>query len=209
MAKKSKLEKTIDKQKKAHPVAFLLVVLFLVVGAVAGYFTVQYLTRDDRFEIIGEQSVTLEVGEEYVDEGAVAISFGRDISDKVEIDTSNIDNTKADRYYVKYTVDDIRYNGVVKYRFVVFVDEIATENPDEEEEVVAQGLDCENIVSTNIQSTFKQGENLASWAEFVLSAQKNDEKYDQNHDVSNSFAYTEEYFSRHFLPLSAGSEEVR
>lgn len=209
MAKKSNLEKAVDKQKKAHPVAFLLVVLFLVVGAVAGYFTVQYLTRDDRFEIIGEQTVTLKVGEEYVDEGAVAISFGRDISDKVEIDTSNIDNTKADRYYVKYTVDDIRYNGVVKYRFVVFVDEIATENPGEEEEVVDQGLNSENIVSTNIQSTFKQGENLASWAESALNAQKNGEKREQNQDVSNSFAYTEKNFSRHFLPLSAGSEEVR
>ena len=47
MAKKSKVEKTIDKQKKAHPVAFLLVVLFLIAGAVAGYFTVKHFTQND------------------------------------------------------------------------------------------------------------------------------------------------------------------
>ena len=122
MAKKSNIEKLIDKQKKAHPVAFLLVVIFLVAGAVAGYFTVRYLTRDDRFELIGEQTITLNVGETYIDEGAVAISFGRDVSEKIKVE-NNINNLEAGRYYIKYTIDDLRFGGVIKYRYIIYLDE--------------------------------------------------------------------------------------
>lgn len=120
MAKKSKVEKTIDKQRKAHPVAFLIVVIFLVIGAVAGFFTTKYLTRNDKFEIIGDQTITLNIGETYEDEGAVAISFGKDISADIKVE-NNIDNTKEGRYYIKYTIDNFRYNGVVKYRYIVYV----------------------------------------------------------------------------------------
>lgn len=120
MAKKSKVGKAVEKQKKAHPVAFLLVVIFLVVGAVGGYFTTKYITRNDKFEIVGEQTITLIVGEVYEDEGAVAISFGKDISADIKTE-NNIDNTTEGRYYIKYTVDNFRYNGVVKYRHIIYV----------------------------------------------------------------------------------------
>lgn len=122
MAKKSKVEKAIDKQKKSHPVAFLLVVIFLAIGALGGYFTLRYITKDDVFEVLGGQTITLNVGEEFVDEGVNIVAFGKDISDSVKVE-NNINNTVAGRYYVKYTVDNFRYNGVVKYRYVIFVDE--------------------------------------------------------------------------------------
>lgn len=120
--KKSNLEKTIDKQKKAHPVAFLLVVLFLIAGAVAGYFTVKHFTQNDIFEIVGQQTITLSLGETYEDEGAVAISFGRDVSDKIKVE-NNINNLEAGRYYIKYTIDDLRFGGVIKYRYIIYLDE--------------------------------------------------------------------------------------
>ena len=121
MAKKSKIEKAVNKQKKAHPIAFLLVVLFLAVGAVCGYFVTKHLTRNDKFEIIGEQTITINLGEDLPqDEGAVAISFGRDISSRIVVE-DNINTEKAGRYYIKYTVDDIRYNGVVKYRYIIIL----------------------------------------------------------------------------------------
>ena len=121
MAKKSKIEKAVDKQKKAHPIAFFLVVLFLAVGAVCGYFVTKHLTRNDKFEIIGEQTITINLGEDLPqDEGAVAISFGRDISSRIVVE-DNINIEKAGRYYIKYTVDDIRYNGVVKYRYIIIL----------------------------------------------------------------------------------------
>ena len=71
---------------------------------------------------MGEQTITLNVGEEFVDEGVNIVAFGKDISDSVKVE-NNINNTVAGRYYVKYTVDNLRYNGVVKYRYVIFVDE--------------------------------------------------------------------------------------
>ena len=121
MAKKSKIEKAVDKQKKAHPIAFFLVVLFLAVGAVCGYFVTKHLTRNDKFEILGEQTITINLGEDLPqDEGAVAISFGRDISSRIVVE-DNINTEKAGRYYIKYTVDDIRYNGVVKYRYIIIL----------------------------------------------------------------------------------------
>ncbi len=150
MAKKSNLEKTINKQKKAHPVAFLLVVLFLVVGAVAGYFVVQYLTKNDKFELIGEQTITLSLGETYEDEGAVAVSFGRDISDRIVVETDIPENeiAEAGRYYIKYTIDDIRYSGVVKYRYIIYLENESeapsdSQNGDVQESVLEQEMQME------------------------------------------------------------------
>ena len=142
--KKSNLEKTIDKQKKAHPVAFLLVVLFLIAGAVAGYFTVKHITKSDKFELIGAQTITLGLGETYEDEGAVAISFGRDVSDKIKVE-NNINNLEAGRYYIKYTIDDIRYSGVVKYRYIIYLDEEENIDTPTDENVESKSL---NLVFT-------------------------------------------------------------
>lgn len=117
--KKTKLEKTVEKQKKSHPIAFLLVVSFLVIGAFGGWFATKYITRNDTFEIVGEQTITLNLGENYVDEGAVAVAFGKDISNKIVVET-NIDNSVAGKYYIKYTVKNLRFGGVVKYRYIIF-----------------------------------------------------------------------------------------
>ena len=79
------------------------------------------MTRNDGFEVVGEKNVSLTVGEQFVDEGAKAVSFGRDISSniKIEIDPS-FDNTVAGEYYIKYTIDNIRYKNIVRYRYVTF-----------------------------------------------------------------------------------------
>ena len=119
MAKKSKVEKVVEKQRKNHPVAFLLVALFLVLGALGGYFTLKYLTKDDVFKILGEQTVVLNVGENFVDGGVKIVAFGKDISDNVKIEIDeNFDKNVAGRYYVKYTVDNLRFKGVIKYRYI-------------------------------------------------------------------------------------------
>lgn len=123
MARKSKLEKTVDKQRKYHPVAFFLVILFLLLGALGGYFTLKFLTKEDCFLVLGEQTIYLDLGESFVDDGVKIIAFGKDISSDVKIERDeNFDENVAGRYYVKYTIDNLRYKGVVKYRYVVFVD---------------------------------------------------------------------------------------
>ena len=86
MARKSKLEKTVDKQRKNHPVAFFLVILFLLLGALGGYFTLKFLTKEDCFLVLGEQTIYLDLGESFVDDGVKIIAFGEDISSDVKIE---------------------------------------------------------------------------------------------------------------------------
>ena len=123
-SKQVKLKKVVKKSVKKKPI-ILVLLLLLVGGAVGGFFTAQHLTRNDKFEIVGEQCVYISVGEDYQDEGAHAISFGRDVSAGIKTE-SNLDVSTPGEYYIKYTVSDIRYNGICRYRYIV-VSEVADE----------------------------------------------------------------------------------
>ena len=106
---------------KKRSISFILLTIVFVICVVGGYFVAKYLAQNDVFEIIGEKRIEIMVGQTYQDEGARAISFGKDISDKVKSE-STVNNEVADTYYIKYTVDDIRYRGVERYRIVVVID---------------------------------------------------------------------------------------
>ena len=121
---KSKAKKEAKKQVKKKP-WLLVVVLLLALSAVGGFFTAKVLTQNDTFEIIGEQTIYLQVGETYQDEGAKVISFGRDLSDQVKSENT-VDTSVAGDYYIKYTVEDIRFGNVCRYRYVV-VQEVENE----------------------------------------------------------------------------------
>ena len=111
----------IKKVQKRHPISFLIVVVVLVVTAIAGYFTCKHLTQNDKFEIIGEKTITLTVGSEYEDEGVKAIAFGKDISSQIKAE-SNVDFNKIGEYYIKYSVDNILYKDVYRYRYIKIVE---------------------------------------------------------------------------------------
>lgn len=124
-----KLKKNL---KKASIGAIILAVCLLVVGAVGGYFGVKFLTRNDCFEIIGQDELTLTLGENYADQSVKAVSCGKDVSEKVEIET-NLKQTEngdyyADEvgtYYIVYKVNDVKYNSlfkVQKIRLITFVE---------------------------------------------------------------------------------------
>ena len=143
-SKKSRKVKT--KLKKLSVGVVCLAIFLLAVGGIGGYFGVQYLTRNDCFDIVGLDEINLELGECYVDEGVDVIAFGVDESDKVEIDT----NMKKDKngayfaetegtYYIKYIVNNIKYGSIFKVekiRLIHFVE------PTESEEL--GGLNEEN-----------------------------------------------------------------
>lgn len=124
-----KINKTI---KKASAGAIILAVVLLVVGAVGGYFGVKFLTRNDCFEIVGKDELTLTLGENYADQSVKAISFGKDVSEKVEIETNlkqNEDGSyyadEVGTYYIVYKVNDIKYNSIFKVqkiRLLTFVE---------------------------------------------------------------------------------------
>lgn len=116
MAKRKK--KLKNELKKAHKKHFLLALLFLVIGIGAGFGATYFLTRNDVFKLNGETEITLNVGDEYVEQGAKIVAFGKDISSSVKVE-GTVDTTKAGRYVLKYTVDNIRYNGYTLYKLVI------------------------------------------------------------------------------------------
>lgn len=83
-----------------------------------GYVTVMVFTKNDTFELIGEKNIELTVNEEYKEQGVKIISFGKDIKDKIEIE-SNVDTSKEGEYTVIYTVKSIfKYKDVKKVRYI-------------------------------------------------------------------------------------------
>ena len=123
----------MTKKQAKKRLSLIFLMIFFVIAVVCGYFVARHITRNDVFEIIGEKEITISIGESYQDEGARAISFGRDITDKIKSE-STVNNEVAGSYYIKYTVDDIRYNGVARYRVIIVVDpnaetsEVSNEN---------------------------------------------------------------------------------
>ena len=110
------------KKKSAKMSVSLIVILLLVaVGAVCGYFTAQKLTENDKFEIIGERIIEVQVGGTYEDEGAVAVSFGKDLSDKIIVENV-VDFNTPGQYYIRYTVDNFRFRGIERYRIINVVE---------------------------------------------------------------------------------------
>ena len=114
-------KKTNEKNSKKKSWALFISVLLIVIGGVGGFFAAHKLTAGDKFEIIGEKTIEITIGSEYIDEGAVAISFGKDISDKIKVDNT-VDTSVAGQYYVRYTVDNFRFKGIERYRTVIVVE---------------------------------------------------------------------------------------
>lgn len=126
--------------KKLGAGAILGAVLLLIVGAVGGYFGVKVLTKKDCFELNGNDEITLQLGENYLDEGAKIISFGKDVSDDVTIETNLKENTdgtycaeEEGTYYIVYKSNNFKYGTlfkVQKIRLITFVEATEQEEID-------------------------------------------------------------------------------
>ncbi len=101
--------------RKTNKGTLLLAVLCLVLGAAVGAVVAWVMTKDDSFTLNGEKQVTVALGGTYIEEGAEAISFGRDISDKIVIAGDAVDTDTEGVYQVVYTVEDVRWG---EYRLV-------------------------------------------------------------------------------------------
>ena len=117
---KSKEQKNIEKAiKKMHPITLAVGLIFLAVGILVGYLTSYFISKDDTFELIGDSSIVVEVGDAgvYTDEGVKCISYGRDLSKNVVVNTNmtknddgtyTFDTSAEGEFYIIYTVDDVR-----------------------------------------------------------------------------------------------------
>ncbi len=128
-AKKKVKRKVKSKVRRLHPLTFVICFLCLALGVGAGIGAYTFISRDDCFVLNGEKNYTVSVGSDftYGDEGAKVISFGKDISDRVQIETNlteigdgkyTADTSKTGEYYIIYTVDSIKYGDVQRVRVI-------------------------------------------------------------------------------------------
>lgn len=135
----AKMQKTVKRSakksakkalRKTHPATILVAVLCLVAGIAAGSITAVHVSKNDRFLLVGESAYSVDMGTSftYREEGVEAVSFGRDVSGKVHVETTLekdaagnyiIPTDKEGVYTITYTVDAFKFgenapNGVVK-----------------------------------------------------------------------------------------------
>ena len=78
----------------------IIIPLVLVVIVAISYL----LFKPIKLELIGDKLVSLEVGNEYIEDGVKAHIGKKDVSEKVIIN-GNVDNTKIGNYEIKYTIN--------------------------------------------------------------------------------------------------------
>ena len=143
---KEKIQKEVKKQavrktkrtakkklRRIHPLSFVIWFLALAIGLGAGAGAYAFLCRNDGFEVVGEKDTTLpklsEEGKyyEYADKGVKIVSRGKDISDRVKVETNmteidegvyRIDASEEGVYYIVYTVDDVRFGEIRRVRTI-------------------------------------------------------------------------------------------
>ncbi len=130
-----KVTKTI---KKLSPAVIFMAVLLLMVGAVGGYFGFGYFIKNDCFDIIGKDEITLIVGEKYEDDGCKVIAFGKDDSDKVKSETNltinpdgSYTSNEEGTFYITYTVDNFKYGKLFKIQKIRLISFVEPSEPDE------------------------------------------------------------------------------
>lgn len=107
--------------KKTNKSILICIFLFLIIGFAGGYGLTMFMTKDDTFELIGDKNITLNLNEEYKEQGVEAISFGKDLKDNIIID-SNVDTTKEGEYTVVYSIkSSLKYKNIKRVRYVSVV----------------------------------------------------------------------------------------
>ena len=129
---KNKIKREVKKDvkntgKRLGVVGVIAIILCLVVGVVGGIFAEKLISRNDCFVLSGDKEIVVQVGDDftYSEAGYKCVSFGKDISDKVVIDTNltknsdgtyTLDTTKEGDYYMIYTVDSLKYGKIKRVR---------------------------------------------------------------------------------------------
>lgn len=123
--RKSEMQRAAEKAvKKTHIATVVLTVLFFVIGCVGGVIISMQFTKNDKFELIGDKTVFLEIGEKFVEPGVTVISFGKDVSDKITVggDFATMDTNLEGVYQIVYKIDDLRWGDFQRVRTVIVGD---------------------------------------------------------------------------------------
>ena len=114
---------------KSIAVVFICFILALAIGAGVCFF----LGRNDKFDIVGNEQISINVNEKYADEGVDIREFGINLSKKAIIDTDlktdgngNYYAEEAGDYYIAYTVKSLKFGliyPVQKIRLISVIGE--------------------------------------------------------------------------------------
>ena len=130
------LERLAKKSYKKLGLGIALAAIFLVVGVLGGFFAMKYAFKNDTFYMLAyeneEVDITIGADEKYTkyyELGAKCISFGKNVSNEVEItyyyradlsedkvQVEKVDETKPGMYYAVYTTTASRYKTVTLMR---------------------------------------------------------------------------------------------
>ena len=130
------IERAAKKSMKKNAVIWIVAVLFIVIGAVGGFFGIKLAFKNDTFEMLayanGEYDIVIgaeEATKTYTELGVKCVSFGKDESDKCTVtyyyredlsqeqtQVDKVDVNKAGMYYAVYTTTASRYKTVTLIR---------------------------------------------------------------------------------------------
>ena len=104
--------------RKTPKSILICIMTFLVLGFIIGYSSILILSKNDSFEINGDKTITLNINDEYKEQGAKAIEFGIDLSKNIQIE-SNLDTSNEGEYVVIYTVkSSFKYKNIKRVRYI-------------------------------------------------------------------------------------------
>lgn len=125
-----KVQKKVEKYIKKLPNVTKVIAVITFLISLVGTFTVSIvLQKNDRFELIGDKVVNINVGGTYVEpnlENAIeCVSFGRNVINSVAIDLdestydSNTSSLKEGTYYIVYKTSDFKYSSITRIRTII------------------------------------------------------------------------------------------
>lgn len=123
---------TVMIAKKVSLKSILIAILCFVLAGAIGAGICFFMGKNDCFNIIGNDEITLTLDQNYADEGVLIKEFGLDLSKNAKISTNLKQNGNgefyaetAGTYYIAYTVNSLKFGFVYhiqKIRLITFVE---------------------------------------------------------------------------------------
>ena len=155
-------EKAETSAKKLPSIAKIIIAFFFILGTAASFFVLQFVCKNDCFEINGKKAFSISVNETYVDEGVKIIAFGKNISDQVKItiykgnevieNFDQIDTSEEGVYQIMYTIDSFRFKDVKLIRTLTIVSDETEDYENEEDSYTPEESSSIKINFKNIYS---------------------------------------------------------
>lgn len=123
-------QKKMRKYIKKLPITTKIIAIIVFLIAAIGSFSATYiLQKNDKFELIGEKTITMNVGGSYkepsLNEAVECISFGRNVISTVCINENETtynpetSSLKEGTYYIVYQTSDFKYSSITRIRTIV------------------------------------------------------------------------------------------